>query len=220
VGVVVIMVGAALFLIGAWSLWRQVPLALGLFVMPAVVTIFGALVARGTMYPRFFFALIGFGVLIAVRGLFVVSRGRNLPAALLVGVAVIASLASLPFNYRYPKQDFDGARRWIDSRNTSREPVASIGRATSEVFQRYLRVSWDTVSSSTMLNDLRAAGPVWVVYTFPRYIDPALVDQLQAECPMQIVFPGTVGGGDIVVVRCRALGETRTSASGTASWPS
>jgi hypothetical protein len=218
-GALLIVAGAAFFVIGSWSLWRQAPLPLGLFVMPAVVTILGALVARGTMYPRFFFSLIGFGVLIVVRGLVVVSRGRDRWMASLAGLAVIASLASLPLNYRYPKQDFDGARRWIDARNASREPVASVGTSTSEVFRRYLGVSWETVVSGPMLHDLRAAGPVWVVYTFPRYIDRALVDQLQAECPVQAVFPGTVGGGDIIVGRC-PQSTARTSTSGNASWRS
>ena len=221
VGAGVLILGATLFAVGVWSYWRTAPLALGLFVMPAIVTILGALMARGTMYPRFFFSLIGFGVLIALRGLMVVSRGRNPWAPVLVGLAVVVSLASLPLNYRYPKQDFDGARRWIEARNAAHEPVASVGASTSEVYQRYLGMSWATVNDVPALNELRAAGPVWVVYTFPRYIDASLRNQLRTECPVQAVFPGTVGGGDIVVGRCRPVGDVaQKSVAGGVSWPS
>jgi hypothetical protein len=48
----------------------------------------------------------------------------------------------------------------------------------------------------------RSGGRVWLVYTFPRYLaiyDSLLADFVERECREQRVFPGTVGGGDVIV---------------------
>ena len=62
----VVAAAALLFGAGLASYARRAPLALALFVAPGVAMLFGAVVVRGTLYPRFFFALIGFGLLIGV----------------------------------------------------------------------------------------------------------------------------------------------------------
>ncbi|MEP6717064.1 MAG: glycosyltransferase family 39 protein, partial [Terriglobia bacterium] len=60
-----VLVGAALVAAcGAWSYFRQDRVVFALFALPVAITAMGALLARGTMYPRFYFFLIGFAILI------------------------------------------------------------------------------------------------------------------------------------------------------------
>src|SRR5579864_5831665 len=61
-------VAGALFAVGLWSYWRESGVVAALFVMPGLATAAGAIAARGTMYPRFYFYFLGFGFLILIRG--------------------------------------------------------------------------------------------------------------------------------------------------------
>ena len=71
-----VLLGAALITgCGLWSYLRQNRFVFLLFVLPGLVTLGGALAVRGTMYPRFFFFLLGFGLLVLARGLTVIGRG-------------------------------------------------------------------------------------------------------------------------------------------------
>jgi len=45
---------------------------------------------------------------------------------------------------------------------------------------------------------------VWVVYTFPRYLEswsPPLAEMIRKDFTVARVFPGTVGDGDVYVAR-------------------
>ena len=65
-----VLIGAAVVVAcGAWSYFKESRVVFALFALPAVLTALGAVLSRGTMYPRFYFSLIGFAVLILVRGL-------------------------------------------------------------------------------------------------------------------------------------------------------
>lgn len=211
----VVVAAALLFGAGVASYARRAPLALALFVAPGIATLVGALLARGTLYPRFFFALIGFGLLIGVRGTFAaaqwVAHRRAAPAAhrdtQRIGTAVIAlllvlSAAALGFNYRYPKQDFVGARDWLEANRAPDEPVATVG-ATRFPYAQWLAMPWTAVEAPAELTALRAQGRrLWLVYTLPRYLEYGAPDLWRAigdECRPARVFPGTVSGGDIVV---------------------
>src|SRR5208337_4972172 len=69
----VVVIAGALFAAGLASYWRQSRTVAAVFVLPGLVTAAGAVMARGTMYPRFYFYLLGFGLLILVRGTMVVA---------------------------------------------------------------------------------------------------------------------------------------------------
>lgn len=212
---VALLAAALLFGAGLWSFWRTRRLALGLFILPGVVTITGALAARGTMYPRFFFALAGYGVLIAVRGAFSVakavaertgsresaaSRGQRIGAAVTLALIVLSAL-SLTRVYRYPKQDFEGARRFVESHRGPHDTTATVD-VTTVPYRDYDGLAWPAVANAAELQHLRIGHRVWLVYTFPRYLQAAAPDVYavtERECRTATAFKGTVGGGDVYV---------------------
>lgn len=212
-----IAVAAAGLLFGAGllSYWRHQRLALGLFCLPGFVTIAGALAARGTMYPRFFFALAPYGVLIAVRGAFALasiatSRRDAIPsarplgpriAAAVIGVMIALSLVSLLQLWRYPKQDFEGAQRYAEARRAAGDIVATTD-LTIGLYRDFYRSEFTPVLSADDLSRLRAGRRVWLVYVFPRYLArgaPGIFAITERECGDPTVFRGTLGGGDVYV---------------------
>lgn len=217
-----VLLGAAMVVLaGMWSYWIESRLVFWLFVLPVVVTALGAVAGRGTMYPRFYFFLIGFGVLILVRGIFYlpaavvahmpgrVKQSGRLPRILagsLVGILLAASAYSLQKNYEYPKQDFEGALRFIETEKKDMGPMLTAG-ATVFPYQQYFGEHWPEVKTPAELESIVARGePVWLVYTFPRYLEaaaPGVPETIAKEFTVLRVFHGTLGEGDVVVARSR-----------------
>jgi hypothetical protein len=174
------------------------------------------------IWPRYFFVDIAFICLFLIEGAFFLgaiaalllqklrigtSRPRTLGLAFaLLGVA--ASLAILPRNYLYPKQDFVGARNFIEANRSSGSVVLTLGLVTMP-YAEYYAPAWKTVET---IGDLEAAqqfnNDVWLVYSFPavterRYKD--LTDYLASHFEARR-FPGTLGGGDVLVFRSKPHG--------------
>jgi hypothetical protein len=221
--------GALLLGVGLWSYLRQSRFLAALFVLPGVFTVAAVLALRQPIFPRFLFFLSGFGVLVIVRGALEigarVSRTRQadassppvtLAGAGLVGVMIAASAASLGHDYRYPKQDFESALRFVDEHRLPREPVATAGGAVYP-YREYYRRDWSGVRSAEELRDVRNAGErVWVIYTLADYIAtgaPELMRILREQCTVAEVFRGTVSGGDVTV--CSLPAATRATAPET-----
>ncbi len=205
--VVVVAAGGALFLAGLWSYFRQSRFLLGIFLLPGVLTIGAAVVLGRPVRPRFVVFLIGFGLLIVVRGALEVARliqRRSGHSATPLGVGLVlaialASAASLRTNYRYPKQDFIGAMRFVDDRVAPGEPIHTAGPAAYP-YRAYFNRDWPAVGSPEALQAARAGGRrVWMVYTLPAYVDPGLLQLMDAGCDVRETFRGTVGGGDVTV---------------------
>ena len=177
------------------------------------------LALRQPIFPRFLFFLSCFGILIVVRGAVEIgvrlslkrtssatSDATSAPVtplgAVLVGLMVAASAAALPFDYRYPKQDFEGAMRLVEAHQVAPEPVVTAGGAVYP-FERYYTKSWPGIASLGEMQAVRAGGQrVWVIYSLPEYIEvatPDLMRLLRNECKLAGVFRGTVAGGDVTV---------------------
>jgi mannosyltransferase len=204
------VVAAMFFAAGMRSYFRQSLFVTGVFVLPGLVTV-GAAVALGRpIFPRFVFFLIGFALLIAVRGAMEVGRwlgrGRRDAGPALVLAMAVVSLISLVPNYRYPKQDFEGALRFVEARHAANEKIVTVG-LTNRVYREFYQRSFETVTTLDEFEKIRAEGqPVWVLYTLERYIEaraPDLMRTLRAECAHEAVFRGTVGQGDVTVCRTR-----------------
>ena len=208
-------IAGALFAVGLWSYWRESRVVAALFVLPGLATAAGAVAARGTMYPRFYFYLLGFGLLILVRGAMAavfaltekLSHNPEKRAigikwgTVMVALMIAASCFSLLRNYRYPKQDFSGAMRFVETQQQSGEPIVTAG-VIGYVYREYFGLPWAQVNSASQLEAIRSNGRrVWVLYTFPMYVEretPELYAAIRRECTARQVFPGTVGGGEIV----------------------
>jgi hypothetical protein len=191
-----------------------------LFALPGVLTALGAILARGTMYPRFYFFLIGFAVLILVRGVVAIPQWiaahwpRRLPnfgprlAPALTAVLAIALLGAFAFsllrNYRYPKQDYEGAMQFVNAQKKEGESVVTAG-ASSYPYEKYYGTGWESIQTAERLQEICLHAPaVWMVYTMPRYLaawSPPLAEMIRKEFTVIRVFPGTVGDGDVYIAR-------------------
>lgn len=210
VAATVVMLGAVTGLAGVGSILRS-KRALGLaIVLPPLAVLAGALIGRGTMYPRFFFFVAGTGVIVVVRGLFAVAGGLTrwwprAPATAMATAAcaalIVASTASLSLNYRFPKQDFAGAMRYVLATKAPDDVVGFIG-IPGDPYRTLYGQDWPTVKHASDLNALRARGRTWLIYTFPRYLEAGAMDVVEIirrDCHERAVFKGTVGGGDMIV---------------------
>jgi uncharacterized membrane protein len=206
-----------LLAVGLWSYFRQSRFVTGLFVLPGVVTVAAAVALQRPIFPRFLFFLIGFAMLALVRGAVELGRwvsrsgaaGQASPVsrALVAGLAAI-SLATLVPNYKYPKQDFDGALRFVETSHSPDEPIATVG-LTRIVYGEYYMRPWIILRSADDLREVRAGGRrVWVLRTLDGYIRSTLPDVmrvLEEECAVVAVFKGTLRNGDVTVCRINPL---------------
>lgn len=225
-----LLVAGAIGAAGLWSYSRQ-PALFWVFVLPFPVTVVGALVARGTMYPRFFFFLVGIGILIMVRGAVTVGGwlGRRVvpgggggaarAGAMTCGLLVLAlAILSLPRNYRFPKQDYAAALGFAEARAAEHgDPVATAGPGTWPI-HHYFGRNHPRVDSLPQLEAVRGGGrPTWMIYTLPRYLEPDLREAIQTECRPARIFPATVSGGELrvcVFPPAAPAGMERTAAAG------
>jgi mannosyltransferase len=217
--------------LGLARYWRQSPFLVALWVAPGVVLILAVLVLGLGVYPRFFVFLLPPFLLALVRGVVEASRlardrlapafpgvaWRHLPAALLLGAAV-GSCGLLPSYYRYPKQDFRGALAYVQAHRAPDEPVATVGLAA--VGYRYYAPQLPVVREAAEIDRLCGACPgLWMIYTFPEHLQqhtPALAEELGRRFRIVQAFPGSVGGGAVLVARSERRGRRRRAAGGGA----
>jgi uncharacterized membrane protein len=219
-GAVGIVLLAALLLAGAASYARQSPLLAGLLLLPALFNAAAIVVLRYGAYPRSFLYVLPFALLMAVRGAAVLGawaaarfwpparqvRGARLIEAVAVGVLAAASAAALTLNYRFPKQDYRGALRYVMSNRGPEDEVAAVGLAA--VTYRLYYAPWLRFPATA--EDLRAlehgGRRVWVLLTLPRDMRlrfPDLTRVIEADFEPVARFRGTLGDGDVYVVRSR-----------------
>ena len=212
--------GAVIFLAGAWSYWRERPALALLLLLPAPVTVLLALALDRPIFPRFVFFAFGCALLVTMRGASVfgafaarLAPGRIAPrqgAFIMILVLTIGgvamSLRSLPYGYRFPKQDYEAAVAFVEQAKSGHDVAVVIGEPAATPVQQYLRRPWARVHDERELQRLREPGrAVFVVYTFPSYIQagqPALWSMLEQHCAELREFEGTVAGGTISVRRC------------------
>jgi hypothetical protein len=211
------VLGGVLFVAGCWSFLRQSRTLLTLMLLPGPVTVAAALILERPIRPRFLLFLAGFVLLIVVRGAVVVGQWatqtlapalspRVVPIGLVVAMA-LASVLALPHGYRYPKQDYEGALQYVEGM-AGEAPIVLAGGGTAVPYQRYHGRAWKRLDGAPDLEALlRDHRSVWLLYTFPRYIEvlePELMEGIRTSCSRARTFRGTVGGGDINVLTCKA----------------
>jgi hypothetical protein len=204
-----VTVGAAMVigLAGVVSYLRRSPIVLALMLTPAIVTAAAMILTEHNLWPRLFFFCAGFAALLAVRGVMVLGnlalapRGTTVGTALLAAGAV-ASLTTVPRAWT-PKQDFVGARDYIESHRAPGDAVVMLD-LTRFPYERYLRTDWQFVPDQETLAQIEAThARTWVVYTFPARLSatqPALWEHVQRSYNRAARFGGTLGGGAVIVM--------------------
>lgn len=210
--------------VGTVSYLRSRPVVPLLLAIPVVVGS-GVTVAIGhPLWPRFFFFGLGFGALIVVRGIRVLGEAagrllhwsprlsRNFALALTMS-AIALSAVSLPGAYR-PKQDFVGARDFINQARGPGDAVAVVGLAAFP-YRSYFAPEWETVESLAQLNAVRVRSKrTWLVYMFPLHMEAVHSDILavaRREFALVRSFEGSLNGGTIFVYRSDRPGPVAVS---------
>ena len=220
-GLGAVVMGGVILLVGLVSLWRTDRYAVGLMVVPLLVTAVMVLSLWPIAHqqPRFFFFAIGFGLVFLTRGAMVWAataarlwqrdaRTEVRWGTALAGLMLLASAWSLRPAYLYPKQDFLGAMAFVDAERQPGDTVVTAGLAALP-YQRYYGRNWPVVETPAQLDAVRAQGRrTWLLYTLPefeRWLHPEVWDVIQSDFTTVRVFHGTLGGGEIYVCRQEAF---------------
>jgi hypothetical protein len=211
----VVFCGGLMIAAGWFSLLRRKPAAAWVMVLPGILG-GGLMLALGhNLWPRFFFFCMGFALLIAVHGAIEMPRliGRLLPIPgswaeragyALAGLMIVASATTVPRCYALPKQDFTGARAYVERELRPGDTVVVAGLA-EHAYGSYYAPSWKIVNNADELSAVRAtASRTFVVYTLPielRAVHPDIWKTLETEFTTDRVFYGTLGGGEVYVCR-------------------
>lgn len=179
--------------------------------LAATVVILMALGMR--LWPRFFFAEIGFLMLLIVLGVRAVcgwiagfagprAAGLIFPAAVVAMVIVSGTLAAR--NYRLPKQDLAGAFALVEGGRKTGERIFAVGYAEA-AFTGYFGADWTPLMDEAEYRAAMAApGPVTFVVAFPARVFRR-IPGMQADRDKVLTevrwFPGTLGDGGVVVLR-------------------
>lgn len=206
----VLLTGVGIGLVGLVDCWRRSRTVTAVMLVPGLLTAAAILLLERNLWPRYFFFCLGFAALIVVRGMVsAVTRiaaplGRQRAhglATLSVVVLVAAGAIRLPRAWG-PKQDFEGARAFVEETAADPEAVVTVGMA-SFPYQEYLETGWQVAEE---LEELLAIeqdhARTWVVYTFPtrlRTLHPRIWERLGTDYRVAAEFPGTVGDGAVVV---------------------
>ena len=215
-----------LFGAGLISYARKNLLVVMFLVLPGLIGIAISMFLQRNVWPRFFFYVIGFGILVLIRGANVLGQvvarvilrrdensflRRNLGMGFAL-IIVLLSVWSLRSAY-YPKQDYIGARTFIENMRQDNEPIVSIGY-TSIPWQIYFAPNCLAVETLEQLNTIKKQSKrTWLVYTFPIYMKsrhPEIYESIQNDFTLINKFPGTLGDGTIYVCLSKPVsGDTK-----------
>src|SRR5262249_13642040 len=138
-GVTIVLCGGGLVSAGWLSLLRRDSQACLDMTLPPVLAGSTMLLLGHNLWPRFFFFAMGFALLIVVHGAMTVPRllpilqfhgrrGRQI-GIILTSLIIVAAGMTVPRYYALPKQDFTGARDYVERYRTPQEEVVAVGLA-------------------------------------------------------------------------------------------
>ena len=194
---------------------RRAPLFGPIVLMHVVVTVVLLTLAGMRIWPRFFFADVGFVLLLIVLGVQAVCGwmagwallapiGRWLfPLAAAAMLVISAGLAAR--NYQAPKQDLIGAVTLVGAERQAGERVYAAGPAW-DLFHGYFGMDWAPLESEAEWQAaLAEPGPFLLVVAFPgrmlRTIPGIEAAETAGTLALVKAFPGTLGDGYVLVYR-------------------
>lgn len=202
--------------IGCYWYARHDRVFIMLVIFPGLLLGTTMLLLGRNLWPRMFFNESAFVlILIAVAALAagdfarkrLFSTGPAILSWIPAAVLVVIFSTSLPDLYRFPKQDFTGARDYVLEQAAPGDQIVGIHIA-GRIYSLYYAPEWPIADSlEELVNHLAENGHTWVLYTLPRHIDAALPDLagvLKSEFEVLKIFPGTLGDGNIIVSRSKS----------------
>lgn len=208
VAVVVILLSA----LGSHAAHRTSPLYAPTVWLHILLTLALLLALGMRIWPRFFFADIGFLLLLIVLGVRSVVDGFNrltgTPIPNLFAIAVVAmvvlSAGLAARNYSAPKQNMAGAFDFVENIRSPGERVYSVGQG-SAVFRGYFQADWGEIQTDTAYRAARdTPGPMLLAVAFPARslrVIPTLDRDTEDTLELVKRFPGTLGDGAILIFR-------------------
>lgn len=212
---------------GLVSYGRTAPAIVILLVLPTVVVVATVMAMGHPLWPRLFFSLMGFGVLIAVRGASTVgdwaARALHVPPhraalarAAIALVLVLVSATTVPAAW-HPKQDYTGARDFVETHRAPGDAVVTVGLATLP-YRAFYRAGWEAADNAESLAAIRSGvDRTWVLCTLVLHLEgqhPDLMAAIRRDFTLVATFRGTLSGGTIYVYRDHG---TSSAAVGTAA---
>jgi mannosyltransferase len=231
-GIAVVICGGAFVAFGWLSLFKKNRRAAVLMVLPPVFAGSLMLALGHNLFPRFFFFAMGFGLLIVIHGAlelpkfvskhvgFLNSRSHlDAYAGVALGLVMItASLITVPKNYALPKQDFTGARSFVENTKSSNEKVVAVSIAGT-MYGNYFAPDWSVAETGADLVKIENNNEgLWLIYTLSPEIQafhPEMWQMIEQGYNIVQVFPGTLNGGEIVVCQKRTIREENNGSNTT-----
>ncbi len=223
-----LMVCVLVMLVGWLSMTRRDWRAGLLMVLPALLGGGSMIALQHNLWPRFFFFCMGFLLLVAIRGGFIVVDGLvrvcvrssnrevwSLRLATVAAMMVIAGSAyTIPRCYALPKQDYIGAKDYVEQTRVADEEVVAVGLA-GKAYRIYFAPEWSwprTVEELRLL--MSKHDRLRLVYTLDPQLKafvPEIWDVIKDEFEIEKTFYGTLGGGEINVCRRRLAGSMKVT---------
>jgi hypothetical protein len=117
---------------------------------------------------------------------------------------ILASSITIARCYALPKQDFTGARDFVEQNRVQSDAVVAVGLAGT-AYGRYFAPHWAIAQTQKELDEIRRDhSNVWLVYTIPVQVKaycPDIWQVIESDFSVVNVFPGTLGGGEVYVCR-------------------
>ncbi len=227
-GAAIVVFGSAFVAFGWFSLFRKNRRAAVMMVLPALIA-GGTILSRGhNLWPRFFFFSMGFGLLIIIHGAmelpnlirsYINPLRQNHAFASFAGVGsvlmlILASLVTVPKNYALPKQDFSGAKNYVELHGSPSDERVAVSLA-GIVYGRYLTPHWPVAATGRDLEILQESSDrIWLIYTIPielKTFRPDIWRVIERDFEVIQVFPGTLNGGDVFVCQKKTVSATLPS---------
>ena len=217
----VLISGAAMVAFGWFDVLRRDGRAALAMVLPPLLGGGSMLVLAHNLWPRFFFFSMGFALLIVIHGALAFppflarlvrapesgSRLARYAGVAAVALVIVASASTVPRCYALPKQDYTGARDFVESAGTPADSVVVVGLA-GHVYGKYYAPRWFVAQTAQELESFESAHPrAALVYTLPielKAFHPELWQAVASDFETVKVFPGTLGGGEVFVCRPKA----------------
>ena len=220
-GISIVVLGIAFVVFGWTRIFnrdRRVALIVSL---PSIMSGATMLLLGHNLFPRFFFFSMGFGLIVIIHGAIELpkflagfatsirpdSSLLNRTGFALASLMIIASAVTVPRNYMLPKQDFVGAKNFVESQLSGNEEVVAVGLA-GDMYAKYFAPDWRVTNDPDELKRLQRETTPWLVYTLSpelKSFHPQIWATIQENYQTVRSFPGTLNGGDVVVCRYKTV---------------